>query len=454
MCIKQTTVTDKFETEGSETLCKVEVNTAVELFGRTKTDEAGLVRSQCKVADKVGWITLRQEKGSRFVGSAQSAYKVFCQGMDKAVNEAGQAINKVGVNLGTKLKQGGPEQEGPLKDARDEMAKLREQVTAALKSLDELRKKTTEAKKSFNTKEIAEKNAHIEAKNTREAAPFLADPKAKFEALEAAVKAGDEAAAPMMSISADDLKTFATPASVLEAVEGHAATIKEKAEAVKEAVKEQTKAVSEASPQSGGTALAKKQLAVINVQVEGLAKKIRTAVVTITGKCKTLTASKMDPVAQAIRSAASAKKQTLEEFYDSLKSGDKIPEAAFCSMLESLEVDDGKLSAELAKLVCRKIEADGISKDAFMKYVVLFYKVVRTIAYTDVMDIANCKTLRKSEEGEIVEVLEGPVTDSANGMTRIRAKSCKKGDSTIGWITLSGSKGTAFLEKTVKPASA
>ena len=88
-----------------------------------------------------------------------------------------------------------------------------------------------------------------------------------------------------------------------------------------------------------------------------------------------------------------------------------------------------------------------------MKFVVLYYKVVRTIAYTDECNITTCKTLRKGEQGEIVEVLEGPVTDEANGMTRIRAKSLKDDDTTVGWITLSGSKGTAFLEKCQKPAS-
>lgn len=69
------------------------------------------------------------------------------------------------------------------------------------------------------------------------------------------------------------------------------------------------------------------------------------------------------------------------------------------------------------------------------------------------MDISKCKTVRKGDEGEVVEVLEGPVTDATNGMTRVRAKSLKKDDKTEGWITLSGSKGTAFLEKVNKPAT-
>lgn len=119
-------------------------------------------------------------------------------------------------------------------------------------------------------------------------------------------------------------------------------------------------------------------------------------------------------------------------------------------MLVALELED-KISSEVAKLIARKLEADGISKDTFMKHVVLYYKVVRTIAWTDGKDITKCKTIRKGDEGEIVEVLEGPVTDESNGMTRIRGRSTKKDDGTTGWITVSGSKGTPFMEKSKRP---
>jgi len=156
----------------------------------------------------------------------------------------------------------------------------------------------------------------------------------------------------------------------------------------------------------------------------------------------------MSPVAEAIRKTASKKGKTIEEFWNTMKKkDDKVTEATFCKMLSSLE--GLTLSSEIATLVCQKLEKDGISKDTFTKYVVLYFKVVRTIAFTDNMDITSCKTLRKGEEGEVIEVLEGPVLDETNGMTRVRAKSCNDGQ--IGWITVSGSKGTSFLEKAQAP---
>jgi len=326
-------------------------------------------------------------------------------------------------------------------------------VNKATKALSDLKKNAADAKSAHHNKETAEKTAHIEAKNLKEAAPFLEAPKAKIADLEASANAAEEAAAPMVSLSPEELKTFATPAAVQEAVEEKSAGITEKAEAVREAIKEQLKAVSEVSPQSGGTALAKKELAALKQKVEVLVGKAKKASVLVTSKCRSLVAGKMNAVADAIRTHASDKKKTVEELFDSLKKGDKIPEAAFCKMLEALEVSSGKLSADLAKLVCRKLEADGVSKEKFMNYVVLYFKVTRTIAFTDNKDIGACKTLRKADEGEVVEVLEGPVHDEANGMTRIRAKSLKKDDTTEGWITVSGSKGTAFLEKCSKPAA-
>merc|ERR1711865_838466 len=139
-----------------------------------------------------------------------------------------------------------------------------------------------------------------------------------------------------------------------------------------------------------------------------------------------------------------------QALFDSLKKGDKIPEAAYCKLLTSLE--GLSISAEIAKLLARKLEADGISQDVFMNYVVIYFKVCKTIAFTDAQDISACKTLRKGEEGEVIEVLEGPVHDEANGMNRIRGRSCKE-DAVEGWVTVSGSKGTAFLEKCAKPAA-
>merc|ERR1712050_359234 len=90
------------------------------------------------------------------------------------------------------------------------------------------------------------------------------------------------------------------------------------------------------------------------------------------------------------------------------------------------------------------------SKDTFVKFVVLYYKVVKTIAFTDIFEVSKCKTLRKIEIGEVLELLAGPEKEEDSGMSRIKAKALS-GEACEGWATMSGTSGTTFLEKTTKP---
>jgi len=327
---------------------------------------------------------------------------------------------------------------------------LKEEAAKAQKTVNDFTGKVKNATKALEQKVQLERNAHVEARNAKEAAPFVDGPKALMQALEADAKAAEEAGAPVATISGEDFRAFATPASVLEAVEKLAAAVKVKADAAREAIKEQTKAVTEVSPQNGGTSAAKNQLKTMANRCEELARKTTKAVGSLSNKCRSLINAKVEPCAEAIRKIAQEKSHSPEEHFDSLKKGEKIPEEAMCKLLASLELEGGSLSAEHAKLLCRKLEADGISKESFMKLVVVFYKVAKVIAFTDNVDINACKTLRKAEEGEVIEVLEGPQTNAENGMTRIRGRACNA-PLTEGWITVSGSQGTAFLVKTTKP---
>jgi hypothetical protein len=447
LCSKGVTLTDKYELDGAETLCKVEPSMEVELFGVQKDDAAGMCRSQCTVGDKKGWITIRQANGPVFL-TLVSPFQSLCSTMDKAIAQGSSAVSKVSNDLNSKMKQGGTAAEGPLKEAREEMAKLKTEISNAVKSMDDLKRAVATAKKEYSQKERSEAIAHIEAKNLKDAAPFVDGPKALVDALEALSKAAEEASAPMAALSAEDLETFATPASVLEAMEKSTKEITEKANEAREAVKEQTKAASEASPQSGGTTEAKKQLKGMSWKIDALGRQASKTLSVLKAKAVSIAGKKMELVSAAIRKQMQAKGLSGEGLFDSMKEGEKIPEAAFCKFLESLE--GLSLTAEVAKLVCRQFEADGISKDTLMTHVVLYYKVIRPIAFTDVLDITKCNTLRKIDLGEVVELLEGPVTDEVNGITRVRAKALK-GKPCEGWVTVCGNQGTTFLEKTKKP---
>lgn len=67
---------------------------------------------------------------------------------------------------------------------------------------------------------------------------------------------------------------------------------------------------------------------------------------------------------------------------------------------------------------------------------------------TSSLDISVGKVEKKLEYGEILEVLEGPKQDPL-GLSRARCRVLTDGK--IGWVTLKGNEGTAFLCETRKP---
>jgi len=81
----------------------------------------------------------------------------------------------------------------------------------------------------------------------------------------------------------------------------------------------------------------------------------------------------------------------------------------------------------------------------------VYYSPVKDIALTSVFDVNTTKTLRKLEkdQGEILEVLEGPTKDENLGLLRVRARALI--DDVEGWVTVEGNQGTPFLKEVEKP---
>jgi hypothetical protein len=445
-CVKPVTLTDRFATDGSETVCKVEMHAEVVLTGVPKEDETGLLRAEAKVGDKEGWVTISQKKGGQFL-KLKTKLESFYQTMDKAVSDASAVVSRVLTLVNNTSKPAGND-EASMKTARAEIAKLKEKVLEAQKGMEELKKKVATAKREYSVKEKAEMNAHIEARNQREAAAFLEAPNAKLEALVAAAKAAEDASAAFTSLSGDELLAFETPAAVLEAAEKALVDVNEKANETKEICKEQFKAASDVTPQTGGTAEAKKQIKIVQTKIEEAIRKASKCVTASKSNCQKIVANKLEPTAAAIRAYASKNKLSGEALFDKFKEEDKITEAGFAKLVKSL--GDSAITLDVAKLIGQKLGKDGISKDAFLNYVVVYYKVTRSIAFTDILDISQCKTLRKIETGEVLEMLEEPVKHEGSSTTRLRAKALAE-PIVEGWVTLCGNQGSSFLEKTKKP---
>lgn len=158
------------------------------------------------------------------------------------------------------------------------------------------------------------------------------------------------------------------------------------------------------SPQTGGTAEAKTQLRQIQTQSDSATAKTSKLLSTVKAKCSAILNPRLDVASSAIRKHAQKGKLSGEELFDKFKIEDKIPEESFLKLVA--ELDDTPIVPEVARLMFQKLGKDGISKDAFLGFVVVYYKVTKTIAFTDIVDIASCKTLRKAAIGEVVGLLE------------------------------------------------
>merc|ERR1711957_113015 len=143
-----------------------------------------------------------------------------------------------------------------------------------------------------------------------------------------------------------------------------------------------------------------------------------------------------------------AEKGGADKLFEKLsKKKDKISKEGADKKLTSLE--GLNIQAEVAKLICRRVEKDGISKGHFLNYLQLYFEVVKDIAFTTECDAGNSKAVRKADRGELVVVVEGPIHDEKLNVDGVKCKSIKHG--TEGWMTVKGNQGTEFLKAVPKP---
>jgi len=90
-----------------------------------------------------------------------------------------------------------------------------------------------------------------------------------------------------------------------------------------------------------------------------------------------------------------------------------------------------------------------ITKSAFMKELQRYFSCVKSVSMTDALEVSKGKSVRQLDLEEVVELLEGPSLDAKSKLNRIRGRALR--DGTIGWISLQGNQGTAFLKKDGKP---
>eukprot|EP00439_Symbiodinium_sp_Y106_P048907 s2152_g6.t1 len=71
------------------------------------------------------------------------------------------------------------------------------------------------------------------------------------------------------------------------------------------------------------------------------------------------------------------------------------------------------------------------------------YRCKQSTVLQSTLATKSAASIRRVDEGELLEVLDGPKEDSEAGLLRIRARARK--DQAVGWITMKGNQGTVFL---------
>merc|ERR1719265_3038152 len=87
----------------------------------------------------------------------------------------------------------------------------------------------------------------------------------------------------------------------------------------------------------------------------------------------------------------------------------------------------------------------GISRRGFLNMMERYCACVKDVDITPEFDEKKGKASRKLAVGETVEILEGPKTDAAGSVSRVRIRAVSDGKA--GWVTLRGAKTTPFLQE-------
>ncbi|CAK0822265.1 unnamed protein product [Prorocentrum cordatum] len=448
VCRKEVAVTDTFETEGASTLGKLNLGDIVQGVGQPHTDESGLVRVKCRLpeGDATGFVTVKGNAETVFLDPVTAFYEFFAEA-EKTVEACGKAVTKSLQAVRAKGAEfpRGPEG-GRLAELKGEFSKLMTQATATHTSLLGLKKRMAVAKVEYSKAETAERNAHILAKEQKEADLLLGPARERMKATEASTKALEDACAPLTLLQGDALQAFATPAAVLDEAERLAAAAQEAVASARATVKEQQAKLNlEPRKVNGPVVEAKKAIMAYLAQVESSDKAVAKLIAAVHEKCREITASLSQQCAASLRALGKPNDELFAEL--ALPEEERIPEEAMRARL--LALDGVSLKPEHAALICRQIGAGGIGKFAFLRFMQRFYVVMKSSVVTDEFDIESSKVLRKLDVDEVVELMDGPRKDEKVGLTRIQARCLR--DNAEGWISVKGNQGTSFLEEVDKP---
>jgi len=449
LCVASVSATSGLSISAGKTVCKIEVgNVVCGLSEPKKDEESGMLRVEVKLQDdKQGFVTLTGNQGVKYLQAA-SPFANYIRGLNKTFEETRTKVSKVASYLKSKALELSKCAKGPLQEAKQELTKLRPKAVAGQTKLDGLSHKINEAKVSHTKKVTAERNAHKEAKLQKAADAALAVVAEKIDVVENYFASLEKTGGSLPKADAIELHSFDAPLTVYDQLEELAKQVKQAVDDARQSLKEQQEQVKKEAP--GALAKTKTEFVKMKVRTDQVERKSKQVVDWAKASCSAIANARLGEAAQALRAELISKKLEPDELFNKLveKGEETISEASFCAHLMTVDALK-ELRSEHAKLLFRHVQPGGIGRRRFCGMVQQYHVIVRAIALTNEFEISKSKTLRKAEEGEIVEVLEGPSKDEKVGLLRIKARSLS--DGIVGWITVKGNHGTPFLQEVEKP---
>lgn len=292
-----------------------------------------------------------------------------------------------------------------------------------------------------------ERKAKILAEQKHAVAKIFEEGKAMLDAADAAVTKLEADAKPLAQVGADELNAEATKTLAAE-VEKAASEARSKIEESAGKGKEITASCAENEALKGFDQSFVNRLTQRSSRIETRVEKVLSVVESAKEKAVRKAYAEMDVKRTACVSAIRAKMgedgKSGEQYFKSLTDDDSLSKDKFVSLLG--ELGDLDLKDDQAEKLFKHIAGDdatGVSQERFLELIRLHYKCVKNTVMSEELTIKS-KTVRRLDVGEILEILEGPAKEDGVGVQRAKCKAVQ--DEAIGWVTIAGNQGTAFLE--------
>mmetsp|Transcript_141276 Transcript_141276/g.439060 ORF Transcript_141276/g.439060 Transcript_141276/m.439060 type:complete len:1297 (+) Transcript_141276:2158-6048(+) len=449
ICTSEVSLTDAFDLSQSKTIDTLQVDDVVEALGEQKSlDAMGLIRIEVRLLKdgNIGWVTMQgNQGGSHF--SPFTAYTSYIKRLDRTLGSTQATLNKTNTFIASKSTELRDCEQGPLADAKAELAKIRPKVNTLRSKLEQLQKKVEEGKQEHSKREEYERRKQEEKKERKAASLVLGSVTERVEAAQKALQKLEQATSPFALAAESDLDTLTSPLTMrkqaTDAAEGVSAAVSE----ARACLKSNEGRVAKAA--KGPWFEAKQEMAKQKQRLDVFEKKGKALTEQVKSTCDKLTEAKAGQVSIALRGFMQGKSLTNEALFEDLAKGkERIAEAAFAKKLDGMK--GLSLSQEQKQMLFEKCGVDGITRRSFFAMVERYFRCVKEIAITSEFDIKASNTIRKLEPEEFVEVLDGPQSDDSLGVARIRARTLADGK--VGWVTAKGNQGTPFLVQCSKPA--